>query len=199
MSPLIYKVFEHLCADLRVAGPVLEIGASPLHKTLLSLTALSGASLRVGVGLDGAYEGEGYSILHQNAHDLSCFSDNTFELVISNSMLEHDPAFWKTMSEAYRVLAPGGWMIIGVPGYGAMGSVPSQDLILATLQAAEDRRDQSRAIKISSLTLGIHNYPGDYYRFSPEAMREVLMQGLAEVRIFSVMQPPRIVGIGRKA
>ncbi len=199
MSPIIYKFFEQLCTELRIAGPVLEIGASPHHKALLSLVALRGASLRVGVGLDGAYEGEGYSILHRNAHDLSCFKDDTFELVISNSMLEHDRAFWRTISESYRVLAPGGWMIIGVPGFGAMGSVPNQEMILAALQATEDRRNQLRAIEISSLTLGIHNYPGDFYRFSPQAMKEVLLQGLAEIRVFSVTQPPRIVGIGRKA
>ncbi len=198
MSPVIYKFFERLCADLRITGSVLEIGASPFHKNLLSLAALRNASLRIGVGLDGAYEDEEYSILHQNAHDLSCFKDHTFELVMSNSMLEHDPSFWKTTSEAYRVLAPGGWMIIGVPGFGAMDSVPSRDLILAALQAAEQTPDQLRAIEVSSLTLGIHNYPGDYYRFSPQAMKEVLLQGLSQVQIFSVMQPPRIVGMGRK-
>ena len=45
-------------------------------------------------------------------------------------------------------------------------------------------------------TLHIHNWPGDYYRFSPQCYREVLLEGMDNVHVYSVMIPPRIVGIG---
>lgn len=199
MTPTIYGAFERICAGLRITGQVLEIGASPQHQTLLSLPSLQAASRRIGVGLDGALEADGFTILHRDAHDLSCFDDETFELVVSNSMLEHDPAFWKTLREARRVLAPGGRLVIGVPGFGSMGDIPMLGSIKAMLQADSKGRVQSRAFELSSLTLGIHQYPGDFFRFSPQAMKEVLLDGLVDVQVASLMQPPRIIGIGRKA
>jgi hypothetical protein len=47
-------------------------------------------------------------------------------------------------------------------------------------------------------TLGIHNYPGDYYRFSAQAMTEVFLAGYQQVRVQAIMQPPRIIGWGRR-
>jgi len=49
----------------------------------------------------------------------------------------------------------------------------------------------------STDTLLVHNYPGDYYRFSLQAMREVLLGGLEGREVTVVMRPPRIVGSGR--
>ena len=47
-------------------------------------------------------------------------------------------------------------------------------------------------------TLVVHNYPGDYYRFSEQAMREVLLAGCRDVEIRVAMRPPRIIGFGRR-
>jgi SAM-dependent methyltransferase len=198
MTPTIYRAFERICSGLNIKGQVLELGASPRHPTLLSLPSLQQASRRIGVGLDGASEGDGHTILHRSAHDLSCFEDGTFELVLSNSMLEHDPAFWRSLHEARRVLAPHGWLVLGVPGFGQMGDIPFAAPLKEVLLSTTEGRKRLRALTVSSLTLGIHDYPGDYFRFSPQAMQEVLLEGLVDVQVTSLMQPPRILGMGRK-
>jgi hypothetical protein len=46
--------------------------------------------------------------------------------------------------------------------------------------------------------LGVHNFPGDYYRFSEQAVREVFMDGLVDVSVKLVLTPPRIIAWGRK-
>jgi hypothetical protein len=54
------------------------------------------------------------------------------------------------------------------------------------------------ALRSSTPTLLVHEFPGDYYRFSLQAFREVLLEGLKDVEIRSVMIPPRIIGAGIK-
>jgi hypothetical protein len=67
---------------------------------------------------------------------------------LCNSVLEHDPAFWKTLAEMKRVLK--GHIVIGVPAF----------------------VEQSRSV------LQVHRYPKDYYRFGEDAVREVFFEGL---------------------
>jgi SAM-dependent methyltransferase len=202
MHPVIFDVFEKLCGPLAIRGRVLEIGASPHHQSLLGMRALAEAEERIGIGLDGEAEGEGYSIRQGNAHDLSAFSDGSFELVLSNSMLEHDPKFWLTVAEARRVTATGGYLAIGVPGYGRMGALPGRKLLKALSRLPfmkADHRHDFAATGAASLTLGVHNYPGDYYRFSEQAMRDVIFEGMDVISIDLKFQPPRVVGLARKA
>ena len=45
------------------------------------------------------------------------FDDESFVLVMSNAVLEHDKHFWLTLAEMKRVTRPGGLMVIGVPGF----------------------------------------------------------------------------------
>jgi SAM-dependent methyltransferase len=201
MHPVIFEAFEKLCAPLAIRGRVLEIGASPHHRSLLTMPALAQAVERIGIGLDGAMEGDFYSIRHGNANDLSAFADGSFELVMSNSMLEHDPKFWLSAAEGRRVTAPGGYLAICVPGYGKMGAVPARRLFkrLSGLPFIGARRRQEfAAAAASSLTLGVHNFPGDYYRFSEQAMRDVIFEGMEVISTDMLFQPPRVVGLARK-
>jgi SAM-dependent methyltransferase len=201
MHPIIFETFEKLCAPLAIRGRVLEIGASPDHQCLLGMRALAQAAERIGIGLDGAMEGEGYSIRHGNANDLSAFADGSFELVLSNSMLEHDPKFWLSIAEARRVTAPGGYLAVGVPAYGKMGAVPARRLFkrLSKLPLiGARRRHEFAASAASSLTLGIHNFPGDYYRFSEQAMRDVILEGMDVISTNVLFQPPRVFGLARR-
>ena len=50
----------------------------------------------------------------------------------------------------------------------------------------------------STLTLQVHNFPGDYYRFSRQAFEEVFFAEMEKVTIRSIMAPPRIIGAGIK-
>ena len=199
MHPYIYYEFEKLCSNLDVRGKVLEIGASPHHPTLLTLPSLKHASLRVGVGLDGSVDTDDYTILHQDAHDLSIFQDQSFELVLSNSMLEHDPQFWITLKEAHRVLAKDGWMIVGVPGFAKSAGIPLTKNILEAISSDPIGKNILNILRGSAITLGVHNYPGDFYRFSPQAMKEVILKDLTDIKVLTVMLPPRVIGSGRKA
>jgi hypothetical protein len=98
-----------------------------------------------------------------------------------------------------RVTRPGGWLVIGAPGYryyrcedlkAWLGRVP----LLKRLASHEI----GNAMVTATLTLQVHDHPGDYYRFSEQAFREVVLAGLEEVEVRSVMVPPRIIGVGRK-
>jgi SAM-dependent methyltransferase len=40
------------------------------------------------------------------------FPDASFDVVVSTSQLEHDPAFWRTLPEVARVLRPGAHFIL---------------------------------------------------------------------------------------
>lgn len=201
MHPTVFNAFDEICGRLDVLGNVLEIGASPHHQTLLALPSLSGAAQRIGVGLDGESQGDGYTIRHTNSHDLSAFSDGAFQLVLSNSMLEHDGHFWLTLQEARRVTAPGGYVLIGVPGFGRMGNVPGGKLLKILSKVpliGRHWRQASEATDASSLTLGLHDFPRDYYRFSEQAMTDVLLHGLEPISTRLVMSPPRVIGLGQK-
>lgn len=45
--------------------------------------------------------------------------DNSFEIIFWNHVLEHIPDDTKALREAYRILAPGGVLVLGVPNEGA--------------------------------------------------------------------------------
>jgi hypothetical protein len=70
------------------------------------------------------------------------------------------------------VLKPGGLLVVGVPGY-----------------VKDPERDQGR----STATYRVH-YLFDYYRFSEQAMREVVFEGMERVRVRPVGSPPRLIG-----
>jgi hypothetical protein len=50
----------------------------------------------------------------------------------------------------------------------------------------------------ATITFQIHDAPGDYYRFSPQAFKEVFFEGMNDVEVRSIMLPPRIIGVGTK-
>ncbi|HVM31556.1 MAG TPA: methyltransferase domain-containing protein [bacterium] len=200
MSPEVYQALE---AILKKAGPIrslLEVGAAPGPLNLLEMECLKGVREKIGIHLEKAARGKGWKILKGNAHDLGRFPRGRFEAVVSNSTLEHDPQFWRTLSEIKRVTAPGGLVLLGVPGFSGMGLralAPESPWLRRWLRlGAWWGGDKSLAS--GALTLGEHFFPGDYYRFTEQAMREVLLEGLGDIRVLKLMSPPRFIGWGRK-
>lgn len=61
------------------------------------------------IGIDHQ-EGAGVDEV-MSAHALT-FPDGSFDTVVSTSMLEHDPAFWRTLPEVARVLRKDGYFIL---------------------------------------------------------------------------------------
>jgi len=43
------------------------------------------------------------------------FTDNSFDVIFCNHVLEHIPDDTKAMNELYRILKPGGWGIFQIP------------------------------------------------------------------------------------
>lgn len=199
MHAAIFTAFDQICREHEVQGRVLEIGAVPHASTLLALPSLAGASERIGINIEGPAEGPGFRILGGDANAMTGFTDASFDAVLCNSMLEHDRRFRLTLREIRRVARPGALVAIGVPGY-AQRRMPLRKLgsFLARLPivgaAARSRLDE---LKAATPTLAIHNMPGDYYRFSAQAVREVVLEGLDKPQLRELLAPPRILGWGR--
>ena len=87
---------------------------------LAALRTLELGSLDVNGSVRPLFSGEYVGIDHQhgpgvdNVMDANAlaFEDASFDVVVSTSMLEHDPAFWRTLPEVARVLRPGGHFIL---------------------------------------------------------------------------------------
>ena len=189
----VFQEFERICATRGAGGDVLEIGAVALPDSLLCLEALAKARSKIGIDFSAPSAFRDFRILQANANDMRCFPDASFDTVLSNSVLEHDPFFWRTLAEVRRVARPGALIAIGVPGFtklsfervvARMGRLPLAGRLLSGLSA-------------STLALQLHHYPADYYRFSARAVEEVLLQNLQDTEVRTLMLPPRIIGVGR--
>jgi ubiquinone/menaquinone biosynthesis C-methylase UbiE len=174
---------------------VLEIGATPDDSTLLNLPSLNSAREKIGINLAGASRHNDFSIIEANANAMTCFPDQCFDVVLCNAVFEHDPFFWKSLREIRRVTKSGGLVVIGVPGYRQLPFEKTVRHWLAKLPRSRSHSD-GLPLQHSTLTLAVHNFPGDYYRFSEQAVRDVFFEGMQEVEVCSVLVPPRIIGAG---
>lgn len=82
---------------------VLEVGSLNVNGTVRELFGSDyiGVDMRDGPGVDMVAE----------AHKLP-FEDESFDVVISTEMLEHDAQFWLSLPEMGRVLRPAGGVLI---------------------------------------------------------------------------------------
>jgi SAM-dependent methyltransferase len=195
MHDRVHAVFRELCRKHGAGGAVLEIGAVPDGSTLLALPELAGASPRVGINLAGPSSFGGLEIVGGNANAMPEFADGSFDLVLCNAVLEHDPKLWLTLGEIRRVLRVGGVAMIGVPGYVRGSSLGAR---LAGRLGRAARSAWLDGVAAGTPVLQVHDYPGDYYRFSEQAMREVFLDGFSVLEQRAVMVPPRLIGVGRK-
>jgi len=200
MTPIIYKIFEEICSSAHLHGPILEVGAIPGDDCLLNIPCLQQATQRIGVNLNATISQPGYEIIQGNSNHMPNFADNYFEAVLCNATLEHDRYFWRTVHEIHRVTAPCGLIIIGVPGFAGMGADSFADgrPVLGWMLRLLAKLTRSDLLQAGTVILGEHNYPGDYYRFTEQAMRQVFLEELEDIHIRKVMMPPRLIGWGRK-
>jgi SAM-dependent methyltransferase len=154
----------------------LEVGGLMGEDSLLRFPELNGAE-RFCLNLVELPSEDGITAVAGNANDMrGAFADETFDLVLCCSTLEHDKHFWLSVAEMKRVMRPGGLLVIGVPGY-----------------VKDEERDHGR----STLTYRVH-YTFDYYRFSEQAVREVFFSDMERVQVKAYMTPPRLLGHGYK-
>lgn len=183
MHQTVFTAFDRLCRLHQSGGRVLEIGAMASADTLLDLPAIAGASERIGLNAD-PQDDIGGRIVTGNANAMTMFEAASFDLVLCNSMLEHDARFWLTLGEIRRVLHAGGIAIIGVPGYAAARSSGKRLASVASrLWTPKLPGGTTLAgFAASTPTLNVHNFPADYYRFSAQAVRDVFFRRLRRAR-----------------
>jgi len=200
MSPEVYAAFESICATESITDPVLEIGAADSNESLLRMKCLAGHKHKVGLNMEYFPSTQDIKMVMGNANAMDMFEDQSFGCVLCNATLEHDARFWITVSEIRRVLKPGGLVVIGVPGYKGMGPryIANRENWTGKMFHFLARHIKSDEWMAGTLTLGEHFFPGDYYRFSEQAMREILLEGFEQVHSIWTMMPPRIIGWGRK-
>lgn len=182
MSPKIFSAFEAAIAKHRRPdgyNDVLEVGATPY--SILTCSSLTGARK---VALNLAFSDSDVfppdiqkTIGNSNKFD---FPDASFDLVVSVSVLEHDRWFWRSIPEMRRILRPGGHLMIGVPGF------------------IKHPLDFLR----TTFTYKRHGYAynADFYRFSEQAVLEVLLEGFAErtCTLLRKFPNPYLMGIGAR-
>ena len=198
MHSRMFAEFERICTRRGAGGHVLEVGAVPSDDTLLCLPALAAAKSKLGINLEGPWRHRDFEILRADANELSCFTDESFDTVLCNSVLEHDKFFWKSMREMIRVTRPGGLIAIGVPGFNTLPVERTASRLARILNKFGVSQTTLDAMDASTLTLRTHNFPGDFYRFSPQAVTEVLLDGLLDKELHTLMLPPRIIVLGIK-
>jgi len=219
MQPLTHaywlKILDEFCPE---TGRVLEIGTPNDSKnSLLSYLTDKDERNNECFGIDmRADEPDSdvdlpYTLINCNSNNMDQFDDVSFDFVMTSSTLEHDRYFWKTLSEVRRVLTGNGLFLVMVPGYNKGVGKPAR--ISRRLMYLMSRVDQ-RAFKgsfsdrlgsmeqngffVRTQTFSYHGAPGDYYRFSEDAFREVFMEGFECLHFDSILNPPRLVAVGRK-
>jgi len=174
--PVTLKISEFLKIN-NFTGNVLGIGSSAQPKDMLNLPYFkqeAKAFNLIGINICGAFgKYDNFEVFNVNAHNTP-FSNQYFDIILCNAMLEHDPEFWKTIKEVNRILRNGGLFIVNVPGY---------------INLKTDTEE-------STLTYKVHGL--DYYRFSEMSVKDVIMFGMKDVVINSILIPPRIIGCGKK-
>lgn len=159
---------------------VLEVGAGAW--ALLSIPLLKEArkvALNLRFTNPAALAGTA-DLIVGNGNSLG-FPDETFDCVMSCSAMEHDAYFWKTAAETRRVLKKGGLFIVGVPIY----------------------RTLPTDYRYTTLTYARHGlaYNADFYRFSEQAVREVIFEGfetMTDEVLVRRYPNPYVVAAGRK-
>lgn len=163
MSPKVLAIFaEILTKRMQLSDncSVLEIGAGT--QTLLSVPVLEHAR-KVALNLrfnPRSWSGKPVETVIGNSNAME-FPDESFDCVLSCSVMEHDRSFWRTVAEIKRVLKRGGLCVVGVPTF----------MTLPT-----DCRH-------TTLTYARHGvaYNADFYRFSQQAVREVFFEGYTAI------------------
>jgi SAM-dependent methyltransferase len=182
MTPTVHRAFEALVSSAFTSPPraVMEVGAS--RKTLLDIAMFKNSRR---VALNVAFDAKSreklgeYEIIEASGNSIPLES-GSFDCIVSSSTLEHDKEFWKTVAEVERLLMPGGVFIVGIPIYTELPTDMFQ----------------------STLTFALHGkrYNADFYRFSEQAVREVLLAGMLPIAETIVRRypSPYMIASGRK-
>lgn len=182
MSPKVFDCFRDQISKLDLAkkqnSTILEIGAGAW--TLLDIFSADNTKIALNPILSKALMARKDINAIAGTSQQIPVPDNSVDVILSCSVLEHDKFFWKSLSEIRRVLRPGGYIFIGVPAF---------------LKLPWDFLN-------STLTFKRHGfaYNADFYRFSELAVSDVILDGLSQKEVILIRRWPNpyLLGIGRK-
>jgi SAM-dependent methyltransferase len=166
---------------LNYIGHYLSIGDSKGSEAILNVPYIRENKDRIvasGINIqpEACGQWEHMHIYECNAHKIH-IGDATQDVVLCCMMLEHDPQFWKTLSEVRRVLKPGGIFLLTVPVY-----VKERPGFVLNPESA--------------ICYRVHGK--DYYRYSLDSIAEVLMEGFVDKHLVLYQDPPRALCYGTK-
>lgn len=115
MTPEILNWLESVFVQaLPHPGRVLEVGSLNVNGTPRYILE-DAASEYIGTDMQG---GDDVDVVLNNVDLLSTFGAESFDTVICCECLEHDEAFWDTVSQLRDMVKRGGYLIITTPTYG---------------------------------------------------------------------------------
>ena len=204
MGPRLLKRVRYLAETYAFKAPFLEIGAAANDHAVLA-----GEYFRSGErhALARRERPQAESIQFHAAKDIHDLGDTfragQFGSVIISSWLEHDHAFWLSMAEVKRILAPRGLVLLCVPAF-TLGeqAAPSpgggsDDEEVAEPEGASAKKHRVPRGNSVAETLAMIG-PRDYWRFSAQAVRTALLEGFEVLSLDQFLTPPRLLAIGQK-
>ena len=188
------REFQRLAEKYGTEGPYLEVGPNHASATVLSGDYFIGAE-KHGIYLD-EFENP---VARQNSNDIKIYRDNLVEVcskfkdgyfatIFSNCALEHDGEFWSTLGEMKRLLAPRGYLMISVPGFRDPKKKATDIKVIGV---------RGNRLREAVPTFRSHGST-DYWRFSPRALREVILKGLEIEEVRPLGVPIWLIGVGSK-
>lgn len=185
MHPMLYRHFQEVASKYALKGPFLEIGAAPGGKAILAGAYFKGKNDRFAINLQAQAQESGITFKMCNSNDMqSEFASGQFQSVLSNAVLEHDKYFWRSIDEMKRVLAPGGMLVVGAPGF-----IPLKQTKASISGLGEDSK--------ATITYDVHARP-DYWRFSRQAFKSVICEEMQILELRVVGSIPRLVAVAQK-
>lgn len=112
------KLFFCTYAEHKASARVIEIGSQDVNGTIRTTAPQHfeyvGVDYQVGKGVD---------VVLQDQYVFP-FEDETFDILVSSSCLEHSAMFWLTWLEMLRVIKPNGLIYLNVPSAGQYHGYP---------------------------------------------------------------------------
>ena len=184
----IIREFQTLAATYHARGPYLELGVGTPKSAILLSEYFKGEERHI-IGLGEAPARDGVAFHRGDSNDMrNLFEDGRFLTVLWNGALVHDKFFWRSLEEIKRVLAPAGVLIAAAPDFSRS----------ATQAGIKVVGPKGNAIPNATMTHSVHPTRPDYWRISPQAMKNMILDGFDILEVREAMMPSRVFGVGVK-
>jgi len=133
MSRLLEGVLEEVESDDRPAArshPACRRSQGPArrgmlgriaHRALRPPAALRRLRVEIFEAQASQAEARGIQVARLDLEDAAFpWADGSMDVVVSNQVFEHLKNVWRPMSESFRVLRPGGWLVLSVPNLASL-------------------------------------------------------------------------------